>query len=79
MLLWKLRRAFNDTVETHALNAFKRGETYSTTRYIYYVVSEPYADFVWRVHRVKPKGKTLPPPELVARYAPGSLRGWEHA
>ena len=72
-LIWKKAKAFNSTVECHALNAFRKGETYITTRYTYYKESTPYADFVWRVHRIQHHGKTLPPPELVAQYTPGSI------
>lgn len=74
LIVWyKNRRTWPDSLENHALEAFRKGETYTTTRYTYYIETLPYGQFVWRVHRICHKGKTLPPPELVARYAPGSI------
>ena len=72
-LVWRKKRAFSDPVENRALEAFRKGETYVTTRYTYYLETLPYGQYVWRVRRICHKGKTLPPPELVARYAPGSI------
>ena len=74
-LIWRKKRAFSDPVENRALEAFRKGETYVTTRYIYYLEAQPYGQYVWRVHRRTPQcGPAVNAiPEIVARYAPGSI------